>query len=89
MAQMNHRTTFALDDDTIRRLKKLAALWHVSQAEAVRRALEQAEEEADREAKARIDRLTGYHAAGGLVAEKAQAYLDEVAENRSSWGRGQ
>lgn len=40
---MTHRTTFALDEPTARRLKRLAARWKVSQAEVVRRSVEQAE----------------------------------------------
>ena len=47
MATMIHRTTFALDSDTVRRLKKLASRWQVSQAEVVRRALSQAESHPD------------------------------------------
>ena len=43
MATMTHRTTFALDETTAHRLKRLAARWQVSQAEVVRRSLEQAE----------------------------------------------
>jgi predicted transcriptional regulator len=40
---MTHRTTFALDAVTAQRLKRLAAHWSVSQAEVVRRSVEQAE----------------------------------------------
>ncbi len=40
---MTHRTTFALDEATALRLKRLAARWEVSQAEVVRRSVEQAE----------------------------------------------
>ncbi len=43
MATMTHRTTFALDDGAVSRLKKLSALWQASQAEVVRRSLEIAE----------------------------------------------
>lgn len=43
MANMTHRTTFALDEMTAHRLKRLAARWQVSQAEVVRRSLELAE----------------------------------------------
>lgn len=43
MATMTHRTTFALDDVAITRLKKLSTLWQASQAEVVRRSLEIAE----------------------------------------------
>ncbi len=39
MARMNVRTTFALDEETSRGIKELAAGWGVSQAEAVRRAV--------------------------------------------------
>ncbi len=42
---MTHRTTFALDEATAKRLKRLAARWDVSQAEVVRRSVEQAEKE--------------------------------------------
>lgn len=43
MQTMTHRTTFALDEPTAQRLKRLAARWQVSQAEVVRRSVEQAE----------------------------------------------
>lgn len=43
MPTMSHRTTFALDEITAQRLKRLAAHWSVSQAEVVRRSVEQAE----------------------------------------------
>ncbi len=88
MAVMEHRTTFALDAETIRRLKRLAAAWQVSQAEVVRRALERAEAawiETDERA---ANRLLDFHRRGGLAAEEAAAYLAEVTESRSDWVRG-
>jgi len=45
MATMTHRTTFALDEPTAQRLKRLALRWNVSQAEVVRRSVEKAEQE--------------------------------------------
>ncbi len=56
MAAMTHRTTFTLDQMTALRLKRLAVRWKVSQAEVVRRSLEQAEnsQPAPPDAKARI-----------------------------------
>jgi len=42
---MTHRTTFALDEDTAQRLKRLARLWSVAQADVVRRAVDLAEKE--------------------------------------------
>jgi hypothetical protein len=45
MQTMIHKTTFALDEATALRLKRLAARWKVSQAEVVRRSVEQAEQQ--------------------------------------------
>jgi len=84
---MEHRTSFALDDGTIRRLKKLARLWHVSQAEAVRRAIERAETELATQVTERLERLQAYHDRGGLEAASAEAWLAELAEQRRDWGR--
>ena len=84
---MEHRTSFALDENTILRLRRLAGIWHVSQAEVVRRAIEKAEAEAKAETDAALGRLRTYHARGGIEHDKATAYLDEVAENRADWGR--
>lgn len=42
---MTHRTTFALDEETIERLRRLSSAWAVSQAEVVRRSVELAERE--------------------------------------------
>jgi predicted DNA-binding protein len=44
MQIMTHRTTFALDQSTAQRLKRLASRWNVSQAEVVRRSLEKTEQ---------------------------------------------
>ncbi|MFZ4774654.1 MAG: hypothetical protein ACOYM3_04780 [Terrimicrobiaceae bacterium] len=53
MAIMTHRTTFALDETTTLRLKRLAALWNVSQAEVVRRSVETAENQCSSDSAAR------------------------------------
>lgn len=87
MAVMEHRTSFALDETTILRLRRLAGIWHVSQAEVVRRAIEKAETEAKAETDAALGRLRSYLAHGGIGQDKANAYLDEVAENRADRGR--
>ena len=44
---MTHGTTFALDEATALRLKRLASRWNVSQAEVVRRAVAQSDQSAD------------------------------------------
>ena len=87
MATMNKRTTFALDEETIHRLRKLAAVWHVSQAEVVRKAIKKAESDFDTEREEKLDRLRMYHKNDRIKSKTADEYLDEVAENRSSWGR--
>jgi hypothetical protein len=84
---MEHRTSFALDETTILRLRRLSGIWHVSQAEVVRRAIEKAEAEAKAETDAALGRLRSYHAHGGLEEGKASTYLDEVAGNRADWSR--
>ena len=87
MVKMNRRTTFALDEITILRLKKLAAIWHVSQAEVVRKAIEKAESEFNAQTENKLDQLHHYHKRNEMKEKIADIYLDEVAENRSSWGR--
>ncbi len=87
MAKMNRRTTFALDEATVLRLRKLSALLHISQAEVVRRAVEKAEDDYTAAAGEKLAPLLRYHKQAKLKAEEADKYLEEVAENRSSWGR--
>jgi hypothetical protein len=85
MQTMGYRTTFAFDNDTMRRLRNLAARWQVSQAEVVRRALSQAETLECSDAPNPLDALKSYHAHGGLDRGKAEKYLCEVRESRESW----
>lgn len=46
MKRMIHRTTFALDSETLGRLRRLSKAWRVSQAAVVRRAIAAADEAA-------------------------------------------
>ena len=87
VAVMNRRTTFALDDSTVFRLRHLAAVWRVSQAEVVRRAIEQADRDASSSGPDPLELLGDYQRAAFLDPQTADAYLDEVAENRAEWGR--
>lgn len=86
MALMTHRTTFALDEKTAQRLKRLSSKWQVSQAEVVRRSLEQAESaeiSSQKDPEALLQRL---HASGGaLAAEDAAVYMAQVREDRKTW----
>ena len=86
MPTMTHRTTFALDKITARRLKKLAVQWKVSQAEVVRRAIEEAEKQTAAQKPDPIALLRQLHEkGGGLDRKKADAYLAEVYEDRKHW----
>jgi predicted transcriptional regulator len=86
MAQMTHRTTFALDEDTALRLKNLSRDWHVSQAEVVRRAVQLAESASRPQESSPLDALKALQAGGGgLVREEAEAYLKDVHRDRKTW----
>jgi len=86
MATMTHRTTFALDEPTATRLKRLSSKWQVSQAEVVRRSLEQAERADAATTPDPVALLGRLHAeGGGLAAEAAANYLTEVREDRKQW----
>jgi hypothetical protein len=83
---MTHRTSFALDDETIRKMRALARRWRVSQAEVVRRAISEA---ADRAEEDPIRRLREFHSRGGLAADVADGYMAEVRGGRAGWRRGE
>ena len=69
----------------MRRLRTLAACWHVSQAEVIRRTLEKAENDVKKEAADPYDLLTSYHTDGNLTEEAAESYIREIYEDRSEW----
>ncbi|MDN5874495.1 MAG: hypothetical protein L0H29_08970, partial [Sinobacteraceae bacterium] len=48
MPRMSVRATYALDETTSQRIKRLARTWHVSQAEVIRRSVQAASEQVDR-----------------------------------------
>ena len=85
MKKMTHRTTFALDQETAGRLRRLAAAWQVSQAEVVRRALSMAETSGPRSEDAASLLRELYDSGGGLVRESAENYLSAVRADRKQW----
>ncbi len=87
MSKMNKRTTFALDEETIQRLKRLAHTWHVSQAAVVRKAVEIVEKDVTEAIDKKLSLLHQYHEKKGIASDAADSYLCEVADNRSKWGR--
>ena len=82
-----HRTSFALDEATAERLRRLARIWNVSQAEVVRRAVRLAEEHADSRADSVAERLEAYRAGNRLDRKRADEYLEKVNSDRSEWAR--
>ena len=83
---MTHRTTFALDEATAQRIKRLAARWEVSQAEVVRRSVAQAENltQAENSDPATLLRNL-FSSGGGLQDDKAESYIAEVYQDRKHW----
>ena len=84
MATMTHRTTFALDDVTMARIKNLAALWKVSQAEVVRRAVSIAQSPPPASSpKTEFEKFlqSGY----GLDSGVAEHYLKKARVDRQVW----
>lgn len=85
MATMTHRTSFALDERTAQRIKRLATRWNVSQAEVVRRSVERAEEAGQSPKPDPLELLKAYHAKGGLDQTRADQWIKEIDENRKRW----
>jgi hypothetical protein len=86
MATMTHRTTFALDQETVEKLRKLSRRWKVSLAEAVRRAVAQAESQDEQRKPNPVEMLQQLHDSGqSLDPQKAKAYLAQVYEDRKHW----
>ena len=68
------------------RLRHLALLWQVSQAEVVRRTVAQADSAAGRAQPNPVTMLHELHASGqGLDRKTANAYLAEIREDRKRW----
>jgi len=89
MATMTHRTTFALDEASATRLKRLATRWQISQVEVVRRSLEQAEKTIEAEKPDPISMLRRLHeSGGGIDPARAKTWMAEIRESRKNW-RGQ
>jgi predicted transcriptional regulator len=87
MTQAKHRTSFALDEETIHRLTALARTWNVSQAEVVRRAVHLAYMRSESESGEVRERIAEYRAAGRVAADEADAYLRRLQEEREDWRR--
>jgi len=81
---MTERCTFALDEPTTARIRRLAALWKVSQAEVIRRAVSLAE--CPQSMSDPAEQLKKLLASGeGLKAATAETYMTKVRSDRKHW----
>ncbi len=83
MANMVHRATFALDEVTVTRIRRLATAWKVSQAEVIRRAVAATDVATNPDPLAMLESL--HQSGSGLSTAKAESYLTAVREARSEW----
>lgn len=81
MASTVIRTTYALDEDTVRRLDGLARQWNVSKSEALRRAIRSADAMAA-SPDDRLKALDELQASMRLTHTQAQTWVREVREER-------
>jgi predicted transcriptional regulator len=81
MASTMVRTTYALDEETVRRLDSLARQWNVSKSEALRRAIRTADVMAG-SPDDRLKALDELQASMRLTHTRAQTWVREVREER-------
>ena len=87
MAATVIRTTYAFDEDTIRRLEGLARQWNVSKSEALRRAI-RAADVTSTTPDDRLKALDELQASMHLTPSRAEAWVRKVrAERRRSTAR--
>jgi predicted transcriptional regulator len=75
------RTTYALDEDTVRRLDSLARQWNVSKSEALRRAIRAADTMAG-SPDDRLKALDELQASIRLTRTRAQTWVRELRQER-------
>jgi hypothetical protein len=80
MAKMNQRTTFSLDEITLKRIKSLATRWSVSQAEVVRRAIDLTVQQDAGVSESLITRLSALQAETVMLEKDAAAYLNQLTQ---------
>lgn len=87
MARTSIKATYSLDPETVRVLDQVSRRWGVSKSEALRRAiLASARLPAD-DTNTRIAALDRAQAALQLDAGAADAWVEEVRAERSTWKR--
>jgi hypothetical protein len=69
-----------LDQPTVERIRLLALRWGISEAEVIRRVVAETETAESRDPNQLLDAL--HASGGGLSAQDAAAYLNDVREDR-------
>jgi predicted transcriptional regulator len=75
------RTTYALDEETVRRLEGLARQWNVSKSEALRRAI-RAADSTSATSDERLKALDELQASMHLTTSRAEAWVRKVRTER-------
>jgi len=80
------RTSMSLDELTIQALDTLSKKWNVSKAEVVRRAVKTLKAQADEDERlpSPVEALDWLQNGGGLVAEEAAEFRNEVKAERDA-----
>ena len=82
MATITVKSTYSLDVDTVRQLEGLAKRWNTSKSAALRRAIRSAAKRASSDHDETLDALDRLQALLALGRESAQAWADEVRQER-------
>ena len=79
---MTVKSTYSLDVETVRQLEELAKRWNTSKSGALRRAIQSAAKQMRSDHNEALDALDRLQALLALDRESAQAWADEVRQER-------
>ena len=84
------KVTYSLDEDTVRRLAKLAEVWDTSKSEALRRAIRSCDVPGDgllteEDARGKRDAFHALQKSMNISKETAEQWAHRVREERHGW----
>jgi len=79
------RSTYALDEKTVRALERIAQRWRVSKSEALRRAILAAEGEDPDSTQDRIEALDRLQRSLRLTPDRARTWAQKTTRTRRAW----
>ena len=82
---MLRKITLRLDTETIRRLKRLADRWKLTESEVVSLSLERAETKRPARPSDPVGMLHEFHSAGGIDPARASEWIAELHQDRRHW----